>query len=120
MAAIRRESSGKIELTFSDGSYCLSARVTESEDLSTTPGQINRLIRQVKLYPGLKVRFVNQMIASANRQEGSQPETEHYFLQQSGMQELVLNYNGMSIAEADAKLGQQKRLLVPRSFKSVI
>ena len=33
---------------------------------------------------------------------------------------MVLNFNGMSIAGKDAKLGQQKELLVPRSLKGMI
>ena len=34
--------------------------------------------------------------------------------------ELSLNFNGMSVADNDAKLGQQKRLMVPKCLSSVI
>jgi hypothetical protein len=33
---------------------------------------------------------------------------------------MVFNFNGMSIAGKNAKLGQQKELLVPRSLKGLI
>ena len=33
---------------------------------------------------------------------------------------MVFNFNGMSIADTNAKLGQQKELLVPRSLKGLI
>lgn len=107
IAAIRRDSeTGTTLITISDGSYSLKAIVKDSTDLATSEGQICRLIRQVKLFPGLKVRFVAQSLGPSKVQlEGVELSTDHYFLAESAKSELLLNYNGMSIAERGAKLG---------------
>ena len=46
--------------------------------------------------------------------------TDHYFLQESFNFELALDFNGMSVVGKNGQLGQQKRLLIPRSLKGVI
>lgn len=46
--------------------------------------------------------------------------TDHYFLQECNDHQLELNFNGMCLAENTAKLGLQRRLLVPRCLKTVI
>ena len=66
LAAIKRESaSSKTLLFISDCSYCMNAKVKDSTDMQCSDGQICRLIKQVKLFPGLKIRFVSQGMTKA-------------------------------------------------------
>ena len=86
-----------------------------------------------KLQTGDKVQFVNQQVMKFDKSNTTaigyindkmitdmHPLHQHYFLSNSSEHMLKLNYNGMTRAKSDSKLGVQKQFLVPKSLKNMI
>ena len=72
-------------------------------------------MQQGKIYEGMKLHFLLQQVVDAGE---SSSESKIYFFQRN--LKLALNFNGMTPARSQSKLGLQTTLLVPKSLQQVI
>ena len=89
----------------SDGSYSICTGLIQQPDNTQTSceSRLKEYIEMGKIYVGQKLHMVNQSLKK--HMKDCDFSTEHYFLQNQGKYELVLNLNGIHPAKYDHKLG---------------
>lgn len=104
-------------LEFSDGFYTLRGETIDIKaDPRSNSGLILDLIRNKRLYPGLKLHCVG---LAAEPSTNSQKVAESELASPKTALRLLVNYNGVSRAKADARLGLQKSAWFYKSVGSL-
>ncbi|CAI2385555.1 unnamed protein product [Moneuplotes crassus] len=124
IANIEEIEEGKCLLELYDGRYCLFSVIKENDTsyLEDSP-QIYQLIKEKKLYAGLKIHVASSALTSDGIDDVIVQKEDincpHYYLSKQCSNSLILNYNSISRARIDEKLGFQKDKFLTKWLKDV-
>ena len=114
-----------VEVLVSDGFYTLKA-VLKRNGGDSGDDKLISLIEEKKIYPGIKLHFVNQTLSEVQQVDPLKQSsfvkqaTTHHFLAQSDRLLIGLNFNGIWRAKTHERLGQHPTAYTPRCLKNVV